>query len=184
MEESSSKKFIELFSGLDKTKVGLYRPGEEEEIYYINKAISNSNEFYDRLHLLSCDHLSLALSPLVELNDEESILFFLDFFGFNPLIIKALKSTKIEKTTRTEDKFSRDFIKLLGNYFLLKSVADSISDVLLNITLNRGFLFEDKAELSQKEALFLNSWSELGKKIKNQDEKVILFLRDLPGNLL
>jgi hypothetical protein len=105
-------------------------------------------------------------------NDYETALSFLEYFGFDEILIKAMRNLssnpgELDRRGRIE----KDGVVLAGSYLLVKEVSKAIKSVLSDFKEKRGFLFSDSAILSPEEALFLESWDKLGKFIRYEQDK-------------
>jgi hypothetical protein len=80
----------------------------------------------------------------------------------------------IREKDQLPGRFDGDSIRLMGSYLLIKEVSDSIRENLKNFSKREGFLFQETAVLTPKEALFLDAWGLLGNTIryKNNQEFV------------
>jgi hypothetical protein len=179
-EKDNNAKIIDLFRSLDRSKLNQAIMSAEFETDSVYRVLHDSNKIYYRFKDLACEQISLALSPLVGLNNDlDSILYFLELFEFDPLVIKALSSMNISEKDQLPGRFDGDSIRLMGSYLLIKEVSDSIRENLKNFSNREGFLFQEKAILTPKEALFLDAWGLLGNIIRYKNDQE--FIQEFRG---
>lgn len=152
---------------------------EQDSVY---RVFHRSGKIYRRFKDLAISDLTDALFPIIDLNnDYDTALSFLEYFGFDEILIKAVRDLganpgELDKKGRIE----RDGVVLAGSYLLVKEVSKSIKSVFSDFKEKRGFLFSDRAVLTPEEALFLESWDKLGSFVRyQQDEEFTNDLRTI-----